>query len=90
MCTFFLSSLFVTHDCYRGLYGRFSYIVYLQRRLSPRVGRGIELEKQSTCHSVHSSTLRQVQDENLRGRGVRVRLQAAHGQGQPGGVRGAP
>ena len=36
------------------------------------VGRDIELEKQSTCHSVHSSFLRQVQDENLRGRGVRV------------------
>ena len=38
------------------------------------VGRDIELEKQSTCHSdlcAHSSTLRQVQDENLLGtRGV--------------------
>ena len=36
------------------------------------VGRDIELEKQSTWHSEHSSTLRQVQDEILRGGGVRV------------------
>ena len=36
------------------------------------VGRDIKLEKQSTWHSEHSSTLRQVQDEILRGRGVRV------------------
>ena len=47
------------------------------------VGRDIELEKQSTCHSVHSSFLRQVQDENLRGRGVRVSHPSGYSGAKP-------